>query len=309
MTRRLGSLGLAIGFLVSNAATSKLSQAEPLATTPEPTADEEAGARGPAVAEKTTPPSESAPSPHTLGGDFVDLLEQGGQGFLNQFTHVDSLLLLGASAAVVGVVLATEDGYQESIEDANLVGSGGQKVGDVLGVALAMPIVPLGAYAVGRLAEDDKLTHFAIELSATYTLASLETVLISQVPVHERPVVDRGEESNDDQAFFNRAFRGASSLPSGHTVGAAVLMFKSFEWYGPWLGIPTGLVAGFVGYARIEEGRHYVSDVVAAFALAGLASLGTSRARDVWSHLAGHEFALSPYVNGESAGFTVSGHF
>jgi len=67
-------------------------------------------------------------------------------------------------------------------------------------------------------------------------------------------------------------------------VGAAVLMFKGFEYYGWKAGVPAAAATGFIGWARIESGDHYVSDIFCAIAMTGIASLSTSRKQSLISH-------------------------
>jgi len=61
------------------------------------------------------------------------------------------------------------------------------------------------------------------------------------------------------------------SFPSGHTgiafAGAGFLQIR----YGWKIGIPAYLLASFVGYSRIETGKHYIWDV-AAGAVIGMGS-------------------------------------
>ncbi len=71
------------------------------------------------------------------------------------------------------------------------------------------------------------------------------------------------------------------SFPSGHTSmacsGAAFLQ----ERYGWHYGLPGYLVAGFIGYTRVDEDMHHWRDVAAGCALAyGMGRLFTSRWHD-----------------------------
>ena len=90
----------------------------------------------------------------------------------------------------------------------------------------------------------------------------------------------RGSEA-EGSGGVNDLFRGASSFPSGHMVGVSVLMFKSWEYYGWRAGIPATIATAFIGWARIEAGDHYLTDVLGTVALAGIASLSTTRQFDI----------------------------
>ena len=57
------------------------------------------------------------------------------------------------------------------------------------------------------------------------------------------------------------------SFPSGHTSNAFSWATVALHYYGPKVGVPAYLVAGLVGYGRLEKNVHYLSDVVAGATL------------------------------------------
>ncbi|NLH15379.1 MAG: phosphatase PAP2 family protein [Phycisphaerae bacterium] len=64
--------------------------------------------------------------------------------------------------------------------------------------------------------------------------------------------------------------------PSGHTSSSFTVAAVLDEFYGPGIGIPAYLGAGFVGYRMMESGDHWPSDVL----------FGA-----VWGYLVGHHVA------------------
>jgi membrane-associated phospholipid phosphatase len=50
--------------------------------------------------------------------------------------------------------------------------------------------------------------------------------------------------------------------PSGHTASSFAAASVLDEFYGPKIGIPAYLGAGFVGYRMMESGDHWASDVL-----------------------------------------------
>ena len=50
--------------------------------------------------------------------------------------------------------------------------------------------------------------------------------------------------------------------PSGHTASSFCVASVLDEFYGPKIGIPAYLGAGFVGYRMMESGDHWASDVL-----------------------------------------------
>lgn len=53
-----------------------------------------------------------------------------------------------------------------------------------------------------------------------------------------------------------------SSFPSGHTSTAFATAGNLWATTGPWLGIPSFLLAGLTGYSRVQQNAHYTADVI-----------------------------------------------
>ncbi len=143
-----------------------------------------------------------------------------------------------------------------------------------LGIAFNFPIVPISIYYLGKSQQEEtgsKTIQFAKEYMATMYLTLIETGLISYIPSHERPY-------KEEQSFWETAFRGKNSFPSGHIVPYSALFFKTLQFYGPYWATIPGVLTYFASMQRVREGRHYVSDVVGAFWLSAFASEGVRAA-------------------------------
>lgn len=80
-------------------------------------------------------------------------------------------------------------------------------------------------------------------------------------------------------ATNTRAPDGESlAWPSGHTSSAFTVAAVLNEYYGPWVGVPSLVLAGLAGYQRIDSRVHDFSDVVFGAMLGYV--VGTSIARD-----------------------------
>ncbi len=136
-----------------------------------------------------------------------------------------------------------------------------------MSILFNFPIIPVGAYYLGYYKNDEKLTQFGMETFATLYLALLESAAMSLIPIHDRPDTTRVTkwESN---------FRGDSSFPSGHVIPFAVLTFKSFQFYGPYAATIPMVLTYLSSKQRIQDGKHYLSDVVGAVWLSYFASEG-----------------------------------
>lgn len=86
-----------------------------------------------------------------------------------------------------------------------------------------------------------------------------------------------------------------------------MLTFKGWEWYGWKLGAPALLATLFVGYARIEDGQHFTSDIFSGIALSGLAALGTSRSRAIWRGYLPEDVLLVPTLSRDGVGVRLAG--
>ncbi|OFZ25414.1 MAG: hypothetical protein A2381_17665 [Bdellovibrionales bacterium RIFOXYB1_FULL_37_110] len=140
-----------------------------------------------------------------------------------------------------------------------------------MGIVLTFPVIPIVSYSLSRQLDDNKLFNFALEYTSSVYLTLAESALISFVQIHERP-------DQSDLSPWETKFRGDSSFPSGHVVPYATLLFKTFQFYGPWTLLPTGTMFYFASKERIKSGKHTMSDVVGSFFLAAFASEGVRKA-------------------------------
>lgn len=67
------------------------------------------------------------------------------------------------------------------------------------------------------------------------------------------------------------------SFPSGHAANAFATAGVLNRRYGPRVGVPLFILGAFVGAGRIEDNRHFLSDVVAGAALGAILGCSVSR--------------------------------
>ncbi len=176
-------------------------------------------------------------------------------------------------------------------------------VGD-MAIAANFPIIPFGFYAWGRSHHDERLIRFSKEVFIATYLAGWQIIAISLLPINERP--------NDDVSFWEKSFRGGSSFPSGHVMPFAVLTMKTLQYYGPLRAMIPAALTLATGYQRVQEGKHYLSDVIGGLLLSVIASEGTR----VYTNYQGnhpfykaifeHEVSVSFMRKEESPGLLVS---
>jgi membrane-associated phospholipid phosphatase len=159
-----------------------------------------------------------------------------------------------------------------------------------------------GFAMIGKLG--DKPTASAVALDgavSTLITSGLIVPVLKKTAGRSRP--NTGQGATD----FN-PFAGGESFPSGHTAEAFTIAASIAEnYHRPWIsGLSYG-VAGLVGYARMEQEAHWLSDVAAgAFIGIGVVKqvsrLNRERHRGV-------SIALAPYDEHGVRGIRIAGAF
>jgi PAP2 superfamily len=117
-------------------------------------------------------------------------------------------------------------------------------IGQVLGNGWTQGGAAMAVYLVGKLDGNAAATHIGGDLIRGQALNGLVTTVI-------KAAVNRTRPSG-----------GHFSFPSGHTSASfttATVLEQHFGWK---VGIPAYAVAGFVGWTRVRENVHWLSDVV-----------------------------------------------
>jgi membrane-associated phospholipid phosphatase len=99
------------------------------------------------------------------------------------------------------------------------------------------------------------------------------------------------------------------SFPSGHTSNSFALAAVAERHYGWKLGVPAYLLASLVGASRLEQDKHYLSDVVAGATLGYIVGRTVVRvnSRPMESGSArGAELQLAPIVARHTRGMRLS---
>jgi membrane-associated phospholipid phosphatase len=116
---------------------------------------------------------------------------------------------------------------------------------------------PVGLFAAGLAKHDKKLQIDAAYMAGGYLLSTIITQGSKRIIQRDRPftkypfIVKRGEG-------------GGYSFPSGHSSAAFYTATSLCILYPKWYVIaPAYLWAAAVGYARMYEGVHYPTDVLA----------------------------------------------
>jgi membrane-associated phospholipid phosphatase len=210
-------------------------------------------------------PVATAGKPAPFSSLFTDTVRD-----LRQVPSGDTLKLLsiGALAAAVGhtVDRSTSRGLSSSSTADSVL-----SLGETLGGARVQLAAAVATYAVGKLTNARTATLGA-DLIRAQILAQTMTVSIKTAVGRTRP---------DGTQY---------SFPSGHsstTFATATVVQRHFGWKA---GIPAYALASYVAASRIQDRRHFLSDVTFG------AALGIVAGRTVTIGRGDHRFAVAPTV-------------
>ena len=194
-----------------------------------------------------------------------------------------SLAAIAATAGLAGGLAFLDNDMQKPWRRGDeLLGHDITKIGDVVGNPGVQAGVMALTYTVGQLIGDDKLAEAGKAMAETMIFTSLTTLAVKGIFHRYRPNGDRE----------------IGSFPSWHasaTFGNATVLA---EYYGWKAAIPSYLVALFVAWSRVEDNKHFVSDVVTGAAIGCIYGHAVSRYRMKNPH----GITIEPVVLDEGAG-------
>jgi hypothetical protein len=126
-------------------------------------------------------------------------------------------------------------------------------IGNVSGTGYTQAGVAIGTYAIGKLARNDVAIHIGSDLIRGQLLNGIFTESLKIGVNRTRPT------------------RSAYSFPSGHTSASfttAAVLEAHFGWE---VGAAAYAAAGFIGWTRLRDDQHWLSDVVFGSAMGLLA--------------------------------------
>lgn len=200
---------------------------------------------------------------------------------LRRVPSQDSLKWLGIGAAVAALghpvdrrvshALSTSPVLDNVFEPGKIIGGGRFQMGGAL-----------ATYAIGRVTRSPKVTLVGADLLQAQILSQALTTAVKVSARRTRP----------DGAQY--------SFPSGHTsvtFASATVLQRDLGWKS---GIPAYGVATYVAAFRINEKRHFFSDV--AFG----AAIGILAGRTVTVGRGDHRFAVAPMATPGGGGVSLT---
>lgn len=206
-----------------------------------------------------------------------------GRSFIGVFSK-DNLapVLLGVAATGTGAIFDTQ-AKNFLAGKADDLGATGATAG---GMTVMVPLT-LGLFTAGRFAHDGTFRAFSYDATQAIVVNGVYTQILKTAVGRTRP-----DGSN------------RVSFPSGHASSAFALATVAERHYGWKVGVPSYLAASAIGLSRIEQNKHYLSDVLAG------ATLGIITGRTVVrtnGEPTGRQraFSLTPMTDAQGTGVGV----
>jgi len=127
--------------------------------------------------------------------------------------------------------------------------------GEIYGNGVFPVAASAASYGLGKIIHSKRLQKFGSDLIQAQAVNGVMTLVMKAGINRTRP---------DGSPY---------SYPSGHTSSAFTTAGVVYSDFGPGLGIPAFAAAGYVGLSRLQEGKHYFSDIVAGGILGTYISL------------------------------------
>jgi hypothetical protein len=218
------------------------------------------------------------------------LARQIGIDFKNVFTSRENLLTLGVGlgatwgARSFDQEIALSEFNSETHPGSSL--DGAFEAGEVLGGGAMQIGGAFATYGLGKLIDNEGVEHLGRDLVRAQVVTQSLTLGIKLLVRRERP-----DDSNQ------------GSFSSGHASGTFATATVLQRHYGWKAGVPAYAVAGYVAASRLNEGKHYLSDVVFG------AAVGILVGRTVTVEIAQARFAVTPTLppHGVGVAFTLLG--
>lgn len=185
-------------------------------------------------------------------------------------------LISGEQAAIAGLILLVtgmgDEGLRHEFQEhrsggTNAVARVGNAIGDPVYVIPAIGV----SFLAGQLTGNQNLTRLAGHAGRAALVASGVTTALKYTIGRIRP-------SRDGDSDLFRPFGGATSFPSGHTTLAfAMATVIADETHDGWSDPLVYGAATLTAFARVNDDRHWVSDVLAGALVGHLSARWFSR--------------------------------
>jgi len=221
------------------------------------------------------PPAPGASDPLPADKPIVEIVQNLGRD-LRKLPSLDTLVIM-SSGAIVGAIV--HNNLDDRVADwvAEQEASSSTAFWRGFGNGWTQGGIAVGTYGIGLLAHDRPAVHVGSDLIRAQVLNAVLTRSMKLIADRQRPS------------------GGPDSMPSGHTsatFATAAVLQQHFGWK---VGAPMMAMASLVGWSRVRDEQHWVSDVVIG------AAVGLISGRTVAEGHRGRAWAVVPAATSRSA--------
>jgi membrane-associated phospholipid phosphatase len=216
----------------------------------------------------------------TLRGLPVNL----GRGLIGVF-HVDNLAPAMAGATATAAASFFDGRVREVVVNPFAWGD----TFETAGGPVYSTIVVAGMFTAGRFVQAPRFRAMTYDMLDSAVVAFAYTSALKEVVGRERP------NGQDHKSF-----------PSGHTANAFALAVVAQHHYGWKVGVPAYALAGLMGASRVNQDKHWVSDVFAGATLGYVAGRTVVRVNGRAPARAAATWNVSPVLARHVRGLQVS---
>lgn len=137
------------------------------------------------------------------------------------------------------------------------------KIGGALGNTLFLAAGEGGLFLIGQLNDDPKFREISYSIGQALVMDVIILYPLKIVTHRERPNLE-----------------DRHSFPSGHATSAFAVAAVLDHYYGPKVAIPVYATGAFVAFARIEQNKHFLTDVMAGATLGWIIGKTVTRQAD-----------------------------
>jgi len=180
-----------------------------------------------------------------------------------RFISWDTAMVLGLGGEAALVAHSFDDHFKQEVAT-NAQFNASLQPGSKYGAFAYTLSGSYALYAVGLLSHQTHMTVAGADLVRAQIVSQLWVQAVKFTVQRERP-----DGSN------------SVSFPSGHSAAGFALASTLSRHYGWKAGVPAYAGAAYIGFSRIHDNKHYLSDVVfgAAMGVAGARTVMLSRGR------------------------------
>lgn len=190
------------------------------------------------------------------------LPEYGFKGMKNSLTDKTNLWIIGGTGLSTLIAYQYDEKVQGYSRREGFLPPRVSRFGNLYGGMWSAWLLPVSVIVTSKTSND---TNKEMLQKLDYTISALvangvTTIVLKELVGRERP---NGH--------------GKKSMPSGHTSHSFTVAAIANELYGNEVGAVAYLIAGLVGISRINDNKHYLTDVIIGAGLGTIIGRGFAK--------------------------------